>query len=135
MAAFFARTLPRPRWTHEAHLAVGLWAVHQWPAHEALERLRAAITAYNEAVGTANTDQGGYHETITHAYVDILAAYAARCPAEQPLVERANALIASPLGARDHLLRIYSRELLFSAAARRGFVPPDLEPLGEAASA
>jgi len=129
VSAFFARTLPKPRWTHQAHLAVGLWAVHLWPGDEALGRLRAAISAYNEAVGTANTDESGYHETVTHAYVEILAAHAARCPAEQPLVERANAVIAGPLGARDALLRFYSREVLFSVAARRAFVPPDLAPL------
>jgi len=33
------------------------------------------------------------------------------------------------MGKRGWPLRFYSRELLFSVAARRNFVPPDLAPL------
>jgi hypothetical protein len=33
------------------------------------------------------------------------------------------------MGARDWPLRFYSRDLLFSVAARRGFVEADLAPL------
>ncbi len=44
-------------------------------------------------------------------------------------VAAVNALLASPAGRRDWPLRFYSRELLFSTAARLAFVPPDLAPL------
>lgn len=49
--------------------------------------------------------------------------------AETGLTSRVNALLRSPVGARDWPLRFYSRDLLFSVPARRGFVPPDLAPL------
>jgi hypothetical protein len=40
-----------------------------------------------------------------------------------------NALLASPLGKSDWLLGYWSRTLLFSVEAGRGWVEPDLKPL------
>ena len=42
------------------------------------------------------------------------------------LLAKVNALLASEMAPRDWPLRLYSRELLFSVAARRGWVEPDL---------
>ncbi|MCA3571140.1 MAG: hypothetical protein IOD07_27765, partial [Bradyrhizobium sp.] len=50
-------------------------------------------------------------------------------PAGEPLVASVNALLEGPLGRRDHLLGYWSKALLFSVAARRGWVEPDLRPL------
>lgn len=44
----------------------------------------------------------------------------------EPLVEAVNTLLASAAGRRDRPLRVFRRGVLFSVAARRGFVPPDL---------
>jgi hypothetical protein len=38
-------------------------------------------------------------------------------------------MLLSDMGRRDWPLRFYSRALLFSVEARRGFVEPDLAPL------
>jgi hypothetical protein len=38
-------------------------------------------------------------------------------------------LLNSPMGQRDLPLRFYSAERLFSVAARRKFIDPDLLPL------
>ena len=38
-------------------------------------------------------------------------------------------MLLSDVGRRDWPLRFYSRDLLFSVAARRRFVEPDLAPL------
>ena len=54
VAAFLARTLPKPAWTHVAHLRVGLWPVRTLGESGALAALRERIRAYNESVGTAN---------------------------------------------------------------------------------
>src|SRR5690606_29734789 len=72
VARFLPGTLPGEEWTHEAHLAVGLWHVHRYGAEEAIDRLRAGITALNARHGTPNTETRGYHETITVAYVRLL---------------------------------------------------------------
>jgi hypothetical protein len=128
VTAFTACTLPRAAWTHTAHLSVGAWAVDRHGAEAALELLRAAITRLNEHHGTANTPTSGYHETITAAYVTLIAGFLRTCPA-LTLEERVEALLASPLAERAALLRHWSKELLFSPRARAAWVPPDLEPL------
>jgi hypothetical protein len=124
---FTARTLTKPEWTHAAHLAVGLWHVSRYGRDDALVRLRSAITRLNESQGTVNSATGGYHETITRAYVELLSAFAAR-HAEKTAAERVTALLADPLADKKALLRFYSRERLESVQARLGWAEPDLAP-------
>ena len=114
---FLARTLPKSEWTHQAHLAVGAWHVERYGPDEALPRLRDGIRALNDSHGTVNSSSGGYHETITCAYVRLIAGLFAACPGH-PLPERVSELIGGPLGEREALLRHYSRELLMSSRAR-----------------
>ena len=59
-----AGTLPKPQWTHAAHVAVGACYTVRFGA-SALEHTRAGIRRYNEAVGTVNGPDSGYHETLT----------------------------------------------------------------------
>jgi len=128
-ARFEAASIPRAEWTHEAHLVVGAWHVHRFGADGALARLRAGIRRLNEANGVANTATDGYHETITAAYVRLLARALVDLGADAPLAERVAALLASPLGGKAALARHYSREVLMSPRARAEWVPPDREPL------
>ncbi len=124
VARFVARTLPKAEWTHEAHLVVGSWHAARFPREEALALLRERIRGYNTAVGTANTDAGGYHETLTVFFLDGIRGVLAGLPGE-PLAVQVAAVLASPLADRAAPLARYRRETLFSVAARRGFVPPD----------
>lgn len=62
----------------------------------------------------------GYHETITSAYVQLLAQYLDAAPASLPLDMCAIGLLASPLAVRDLLLTFYSRERLMSMEATDG---------------
>jgi hypothetical protein len=126
---FAAAAIPRPEWTHEAHLVMGAWHVHTLGAAKALEALRARIRRLNESNGVANTETDGYHETITRAYVAIIGDHLARSGPERSLAARVAELLAGPLAARDALLRHYSRARLFTPAARLGWVEPDLLPL------
>lgn len=119
-----ARTLPKAEWTHEAHLAACLWLVAERPDIVPERDLPAIIRAYNEAVGGENTDTAGYHETLTQLYVMGVRAFAEAHP-DGALVERVNAMLASGIAPRDWPLRFYSREVLFSVEARRGWVEPD----------
>ena len=124
-----ARTLPRERWTHEAHLAACTWLVRNRADIDIERELPAIISAYNESVGGVNDETQGYHETITQVYIAGVKAHLAEVGMEQPLHEAVNALLLSNRGRRDLPLRFYSRELLFSVPARRGFVEPDLASL------
>jgi hypothetical protein len=131
LADRFARcVLPKAEWTHLAHLSVGAWHVHTFGAEAALARLRAGIRALNDQHGTANTATGGYHETITAAYVRLIDEFLMAFDARVPIHERVGLLVAGPLSDRSLLLRFWSRELLMSPAARADWVPPDLRPLG-----
>jgi hypothetical protein len=122
---FEACTLPKPRWTHQAHLLVGLWYLSRHTPSEALNIVRERIRAYNVAVGTANTDTGGYHETITRLYLDGIAAHMARYGTPS-LADSLALLLESPLARSDWPLEFYSSERLFSEQARRQWVEPDL---------
>jgi RimJ/RimL family protein N-acetyltransferase len=125
---FAALTLPKPEWTHAGHLAVGLWHVSRYGRADALSKLRDGIRRLNESHGVANTPSGGYHETVTRAYAELLAAFAER-HAELTPAARFEELLAGPLAGRAALLRFYTRERLESAEARLHWVEPDRAPL------
>ena len=123
-----ACSLRREEWTHEAHLAACLYLLAERPDVNVDAEIAGLISRFNESVGGVNDDQGGYHDTITHAYVAGVRRFLAET-SETGLCERVNALLLSPAGRRDWPLRFYSPELIFSVAARRAFVGPDLAPL------
>jgi hypothetical protein len=125
---FAERSLPKAEWTHAAHLAVGLWHVSRYGRDDALARLRVGITRLNESHGTVNSATGGYHETVTRAYVQLLAAFAGR-HADKTVAEHVTALLADPLADKKALLSFYSRASLESVQSRLGWIEPDLAPL------
>ena len=123
------RTLPKADWTHAGHFAAALWLLRRHPEKNATTHLPPLIRAYNESVGTANTDHSGYHETITQASIRAARAFLASHPPSRPLHEVLDMLMASPLGRSDWLLAYWTKPLLFSVEARRGWVEPDRQPL------
>ena len=122
-------SLPKEEWTHAAHFAATLWLLRRDGAAAVSRDMPKMIRVYNEAVGGVNSDSEGYHETITQASIRAAAQAFARDP-DAPLHLVLRRLLATPLGRSDWLLRHWRRETLFSVAARRGWVDPDLEPLG-----
>ena len=120
-----ACALPKAEWTHEAHLAACLWLVEERPDIDAERDLPGIIRAYNASVGGVNDDTQGYHETLTQLYVAGVRRFARSCPAAG-LVARVNALLADPIGRRNWPLSLYSPDRLFSVAARRDRVLPDI---------
>lgn len=127
-----ARTLPREEWTHEAHLAACAWMIARDRSDIAIEQeLPEVISRYNESVGGVNDDTQGYHETITQVYIAGVKAHLTEIGSEMPLYEAVNALLLSARGRRDLPLKFYSKELLFSVPARRGFVEPDRASLSD----
>lgn len=123
-----ACTLPREAWTHEAHLGACLWLLVERRDIDVDAEIAAIISRYNESVGGVNDDTQGYHDSITRAYVAGVRWFLSETAATG-LAERVNAILLSDVGRRDWPLRFYSRDLLFSVAARRAFVEPDLAPL------
>lgn len=122
----FARTLPRPDWTHEAHLAATTWLLLRRPDIDIDAQLPAIIRGYNESVGGVNDDTQGYHETITRVFLRGVRVYLEEADIGAPLHDLVNQLLRSPMGRRDWPLRFYSADRLFSIEARLGWVEPDL---------
>ena len=132
--------LTHAEWTHRAHLIVGLWHVWHHGPDRALVLLRERIRRLNRSLGVANTDDSGYHETVTRFYVHVLDRCRVELHGEDAgpesrgelptglCVEVSDRLMAD----REIALRYYSRELLVSTRARREWVEPDLAPLSDA---
>ena len=114
-----ARTLPKPRWTHEAHLLACVSLVRRNGAAAALAVLREAIPLYNEATGVANTPTGGYHDTLTVFYVWAVARLLeSGCTTPE--------ILNDPSVDRQAALAWWPRDKLFSESARAHFIEPTL---------
>jgi hypothetical protein len=121
-------SLPKPSWTHRAHFATALWLLVRRPDLDLPRVMPGFIRAYNEATGVANTDTGGYHETITQASLRGAKAFLG-CHASQSLYVVCNRLMLSPLGDKSWPLVYWTKDVLFSVEARRRWVEPDLGAL------
>ena len=73
VAAFEQATLPRPEWTHRAHLTVAAWYLAKQPVALARPLIRGGIRKLNAALGIVSDADHGYHETITQFYVGLIA--------------------------------------------------------------
>jgi hypothetical protein len=127
--AFMERSLPKREWTHAGHFAAVLYLLRHHPEWDIAVAMPPLIRAYNEATGVANTDTGGYHETITLASIRAARHTLNALDSAVPLHRVVNSLMASELGRSDWLLRYWRRPILFSVAARRRWVDPDLRHL------
>ena len=124
-----ARDLPREDCTHEAHLAATMYLVLRHPDIDLDKELPGLIRRYNESVGGVNDDTQGYHDTITRVFLHGVRLFLSEADLDEPLHELVNELLLSPMGHRDWPLRFYSRDRLFSVAARRAFAAPDVAAL------
>ncbi|MEP7316389.1 MAG: hypothetical protein ABI667_06810 [Sphingomicrobium sp.] len=124
-----ARTLPREEWTHEAHLAATTYLMLKHPEIDLDRELPDLIRRYNESLGGVNDDTQGYHDTITKAFLHGVRLFLSETDAAAPIHEIVNDLLHSPMGKRDWPLRFWSKDKLFSVAARGGFVAPDIANL------
>lgn len=113
-------TLPKPEWTHEAHLAACWAALRELRVETALDVLRDTICVYNTATGVENTATSGYHETITRYYVGAVASLG-----DRPVRE----IVDAKRCARAAPFTFWTTERLFSEPARAAWIAPDLRPL------
>ncbi|MDY7004162.1 MAG: hypothetical protein SWX82_09460 [Cyanobacteriota bacterium] len=121
-------TLPKSNWNHAAHLIVALWYLTHYSELEAINNLCDRIKKYNVAVGTKNTKDSGYHETITLFWVKIIQKYLTTNSASNSFVEKANNLVKFYENSALPF-EYYSREYLMSELARKNWVKPDLKLL------
>ena len=122
--AFEDRTIVKSAWTHSAHLVVGLYYCRTLPFAVAKNVMRDGICWLNDMHGTPNTDDSGYHETLTVFWLKRIWNYLDQHPASSGLATLANDLVER-FKDPDLPLRYYTSERLFSASARRDYVTPD----------
>jgi hypothetical protein len=107
---------------HRDHLRVAFAYARRGGIEHAVARARAGL----RGLAAAHGDPGHYHETLTTAWARVVAHHA---------VEHHDGGFDAFLAAHPHLLDRelllvhYSRERLFSPAARARFVEPDLTAL------
>jgi hypothetical protein len=56
--------LTKEEWTHEMHLIMGAAVILKF-GENALPEMKKRIIRHNEAVGIINSEDSGYHETLT----------------------------------------------------------------------
>ena len=125
IAAWRAGTLPKPSWTHAAHVAVCAWHAYGGvPADEVFAAMKRGIVAYNEAVGTANTPTSGYHETLTRFWTEVVVAHLHGARPATRLAAVRSAVDAFGAARSLHVAR-YSFDVVADRRARAEWVPPD----------
>ena len=115
--------LPKPSWTHAAHVAMGACYVVRYGSG-AVDELRLGLKRHNAAVGTQDTATSGYHETLTHFWAGVVSRLVAGFT--DPWLAAQHAV--SKFGEERGLHRLYySFDVVADLTARACWVPPDLE--------
>lgn len=127
IAAFEDRTLPFSEWCHPAHIRMAWIYLSRLGFDGALARAREGIKAYNLANRVVDAPLSGYHETITQAWLRVVAA---TIRGQDPSATSMEFLEAQPhLRVRTLLRVFYSKARMISPEAKSGFLPPDLAAL------
>ncbi len=124
---FNGATLPKEGWTHAAHLRTAWLFLRRHALDEAHLLMRVGIIKLNAAHGLVETASRGYHEAMTCTWLALVGAAQRLTPAVND--SREFLTMHAELLSKDAPLRYYSRERLFSVAARARFVAPDVGPL------
>jgi hypothetical protein len=116
---FVDTTLPADQFHHQQHVEVAWMFVRKYGMPAALGEFSAAIKRFADAKGAT----GLYHETITWAFLLLIAEREARRPSES--WEAFAAANPDLLSWKPSILeQYYSSEVLKSELARRVFVFP-----------
>jgi hypothetical protein len=124
---FEKATLKPEDFSHRAHVRMAYLLVRHHSFEEALTRMRAGLKRLNVAHGTPAALERGYHETVTQAWLHIVAGLIHRQGPQEnsDAFCDQNAFLLSP-----RLLRLfYSRARIMTWDAKAHFVEPDLTAL------
>jgi len=129
VSQFETCSLPKEKWTHESHFVMALWYCSHLPIPVAMQSIRNGIIKYNVSVGGANTDDSGYHETITVFYTIMIINYILKNNPTANFEHKLAGLFQQSFIARDFPLNYYSKNLLMSKDARKQWIAPDIQSL------
>ena len=119
-------TLPKKQWTHGAHVGIAAYFAYDHTLVAVLRIMRLGIRHYNLASGGANTDDHGYHETLTRFWAGAVGNFVRDGRFASRLEAVRGALLR--FGERsDYYRSFYSFDVLRDREARREWVAPDRE--------
>ena len=127
ISAWKAGTLPKPCWTHAAHVGVAAYFAFSEAADATFAILREGIRHYNTCVGTANTEDSGYHETLTGFWAREVGNLV-RGGNFGSRLEGVQAAVTAFGGDKYRFRLFYSFDVVSSRRARREWIEPDLYP-------
>ncbi len=125
--AWKAGRLPKPEWTHAAHVGVAAYFAFDHAADATFAIMKTGILHHNTSVGTANTEDNGYHETLTRFWSSEIGEFV-RAGRFGSRLEAVRAAVATFGSERDRFRRFYSFDVVRDRRARREWVAPDLIP-------
>ena len=124
LTAWEACTLPKAEWTHAAHVtAAACYTFTRTPA-EALPLLRQRIRNFNEATGGQNTEDAGYHETLTQFWAEVVGSFVAARRSDTRL-DAVRAAVERFGFSRDLPKTYYTHDIVRDRVARREWVAPE----------
>jgi len=126
VAGFENGTWPGAEFTHAAHLALG--ACYILHGGDALARLRANIPRYNVSQGGVNTEDRGYHETLTCFWHNVIRDFIATLPPGRSRLEIARAVVEEFAPKRELFTAYYDFDVVKSREARARWIPPGSRP-------
>jgi hypothetical protein len=116
-------SLPGPEFTHAAHLAACAWLSFEYHGEELVQEMKRLLIWFNKVVGTPNSPDRGYHETLTRFWCvrveEAVAGNVTRLAAARTAV----AMYGDDRLATD---RYYSFDVLKSREARKRWIAPDM---------
>jgi hypothetical protein len=122
LAGFEDGSWPKSRWTHAAHIVVG--ACYILEGDSALDRLRTNIPRYNVRQGGANTEDSGYHETLTCFWHGVIRDFIGTLPAGLDRLTVVRQVVEEFAPKRDLFLQYYDFDVVRSREARATWIPP-----------
>jgi hypothetical protein len=121
-----AGQLPKKAWTHAAHVAMAAYVAFDHGSEEVLALMRTGILHHNESVGTPNTEDNGYHETLTRFWSGEVGEFV-RAGEFASRLEAVRGAVARFGRERDWFRRFYSFDVVRDRRARREWVAPDVQ--------
>lgn len=125
VASFEDCSLSPAQFNHHAHMTVALWYLTELDYTAAVARMRSQIRKF----AAHHQQHQLYNETITLFWMKLLRHQLEESDPAAPLADVIHRIL-SDWGSMEFVFRHYSRDVVFSAEARRAWVEPDLLPLG-----
>jgi hypothetical protein len=119
---FEAGTWPVTEWRHMHHLVIAVQYIRE--SADPMTALRDNIRRYNVSQGTRNTEDSGYHETITRFWLHVITSYMASLPPDLSTLDITVRVVDEFTPKRDLFRQYYDFDVVKSKAARAEWIPP-----------